>query len=126
MIAIDPDTSEIVRTRGEIQNVTGLDSILQHVRIRCRLLRGEVFLDQSKGLRYVGLILEKGTPPSRIEGEFAETIAGTPGVTLVSDVAIDIDRETRHGTVDASGAVSVEDEAERMPFHEKFTIEPPV
>lgn len=124
MIAVHADTGEILFEGGDMAQVEGAESIVQHVRIRCRLFRGEVFLDQTKGMRYIGLILEKHTPPSRIEGEFAETIAGTPGVVLVADVDVDVNRETRHGTITADGALEVADQLERMPFHERFTILP--
>ena len=46
---IDPDTRELVREGGSLVRISGVDEIVQNVRIRLLLFRGEVLLDQFAG-----------------------------------------------------------------------------
>lgn len=122
MLQIDPVTSELLRESGSFVRVGGAEEIVQHVRIRFRLFRGECFLDALRGMRYRGLILEKGTPASRVEGEFTDTALGTPGVVGVSRCDVEVDRATRHGSVAVDMLGSIDDARERIPLHDVITV----
>lgn len=119
----DPSTGELVRSGGAFGRVTGGEEIAQHVRTRTRLFRGECPFNLSLGMRYVGVILGKGTPPERVEGEFVEVAIGTPGVVSVDDLVLDTEASTRHASVDWRGTYSLGDLARRIPLHDRFTVE---
>jgi hypothetical protein len=120
--ACDPATGELLRENGSFVRIGGTAEILQHVTVRFRLFRGECFLDVLKGMRFRGLILEKGTPPSRVEGEFTDTALGTPGVVGVSRCDVEVDRSTRHGSVAIDMLGSIDDARQRIPIHDVIVV----
>lgn len=119
---VDASTGDLVREGGSFVRVTGLEEVAQHVRVRLRLFAGEVITNLTLGTRYFGLIFEPGTPPERVEGEITSVIIGTPGVVSVDDIDLEVDNETRRGTVDWDGTASLDDARARIPLHDKFSV----
>jgi hypothetical protein len=120
--AVDPSTGELVRENGSFVRIDGLAEVAQHVRVRVRLIRGEVPTDLSKGMRWFGLILAKGTPAETVEQEFTDTILGTPGVTSVDEITLLTDRATRAASLRFEASVSLGDAQTRIPLHDTFTL----
>jgi hypothetical protein len=116
-----PDTGELVRSAGSFDRIGGADEIAQHVRTRMRLFRGEVPTNLALGMRYVGVVLGKGVPPERVEGEFVEMALGTPGVVQVDRMDLQTD-DARHAVVDFEGTIDLGDARRRIPLHDTFTI----
>lgn len=103
----DPVTGERVRENGRFVRLDESEEIAQNLRIRWRLIRGEVFLDVTAGTRYFGLVFEKGTPVSRIEGELADEGLRAKGVTAITRLVLTPDYANRRATVDVEAEGSV-------------------
>lgn len=123
-LAIDPVTRDLVRTGGTFTRATGVSEIRQHCALRLGLFRGECFLAASRGMRYVGLIFEKGTAPQLIENEIAETILGTPGIATITDIAVTGPNSVRHASVTWAGLTSIDDYNRRAPIHDTVALAP--
>ncbi len=63
---------------------TTVDTIAQNVRQRLRILKGEWFLDRTKGLPYFEVILEKNPRSEVVITLFKNTILDTKGVTKLN------------------------------------------
>lgn len=122
MFKTDATTGALVREDGAFVRVDGLEAIAQHVRIRLRLFREEVKLDRFKGMRWLGGILEKGTPLAEIEGEFRSTILETPGIVSVDSLTLDFDAPTRLLTLDFRATASEADARGRFDIHDEFGL----
>ena len=83
-LAIDSVNFEIVRdARGSLTRISSSEEIRQWVQTRLLLFQGEMPLVSQDGTRYIGFILEKGTPESLITAHIRDRIVGTPGVVSV-------------------------------------------
>lgn len=68
---------------GDFAPVAGSAAVQQGVRIRVRAFLGEIFLDESQGIDYRGVIFVKNPDPLHVRAEVAAAIADTPDVTDV-------------------------------------------
>jgi hypothetical protein len=66
---------------GDFATVAGSAAVPQGAAIRLRMFLGECFLDESKGVDYLGKILVKNPDPLEVRAEFATAILDTPDVT---------------------------------------------
>lgn len=123
MFQTNATTGDLVRTSGSFVRVDGEQEIAQHVRTRLRLFRGECPFNLSLGMRYVGVILGKGTPPERIEGEIIETVIGTPGVVSVDNIKLDTVTSDRQLSVEYDATIDVDDARRRIPLHDKVDVQ---
>lgn len=124
VLAVDPDTGALLRVRGSYVRISGAEEIAQGVRIRLRLIRGEVLLDQSAGCRYVGLVFVKGTPPQRIENEIIEQVLQVPGIVSVDSVIVTADYANRLATVEIAMTASVDEQRTRILLEDSITLRP--
>lgn len=123
MLKLDPTTGKLARENGSFVRIGGVEEIAQHTRFRMRLVQGEVPWNLALGMRYVGVILAKGTPAERIEGEFISAATGTPGVLTVDNLVLEpVDTSLRTARITWSGTISTDDLATRIPFHDTFTL----
>jgi hypothetical protein len=104
---LDPVTGERVRVGGRFVRIEGADEILQNLRVRMRLIRGEVFLDTTAGPRYFDLVFVKGTPKERIEGELASEAARATGITAINRLELfpDYANRTAECEIEAEGSL---------------------
>jgi hypothetical protein len=123
-LQINVGTRDLTREGGSFVRTSGPPEIRQHVALRLGLFRGECFLAASRGMRFVGLIYEKGTSPQLIENECAETILGTPGVATLVDIEITGPNSLRHATVTWAGLSSLDDFNRRAPIHDTIALAP--
>lgn len=124
---IDPDTGELVRARGAFVRIDGVEAIVQSCRLRLQLHRREVLLDQSAGMRYVGLVLEKGTPQHRVEAEVEQQLSAVPGVVSIDNVLLEQGVVGDDGvatlSITVAATVSIDNATRRIEFQQ--TIVPP-
>lgn len=83
-LSIDTETGRLTLADGGFTDCEGLESIRQHVWLRCSILLGECVYDVELGVAWIQEVAAAGTPPERIAAIFRETILGTPGVTLIT------------------------------------------
>lgn len=121
-LQIHSGTRDLVRDGDTFVRVTGQSEIRQHVAVRLGLFVGECFLAATRGMRFVGMIFEKGTSPQLIENEIAAAILGTPGVLAIADIAIDGPDSLRHASVTWSGYMSADDLTRRAPIHDTIAL----
>lgn len=121
---INVGTRDLVREGGTFVRTSGVNEIRQHVALRLGLFRGECPLAAQRGMRFIGLIYEKGTPPQLIENECAETILGTPGVATLADIEVTAPNALRHASVTWSGFTSIDDYNRRAPVHDTVALAP--
>jgi hypothetical protein len=122
VFATDPDTGELVRSGGSFTRIEGAEEMAQGVRIRWRLIRGEVFLDVLAGPQYVGLALAKGTPPQRIEAELVEQALAVPGIVSVDEIDVQPDYTTRTAVVTCSITGQLADQRTRVRIDDRITL----
>jgi len=77
-----------------------LAAVQQGVGIRLRMLKGECFLDESKGVDYFGKILRKNPDPNTVRTELSVAITSTPDVLNVTDAGLVEDGATRMASID--------------------------
>lgn len=93
------NTGDIVFEHGDLAFVEDDDAIRQHLLVRLRFFRGEWFLNVLEGMPYFERVLAKGVPLAAIEVLFRKVIIETPGVTGVTNIALDYEAGTRHLTL---------------------------
>jgi hypothetical protein len=123
VFAVDPDTGELLRPSGtSFVRIDGPEEAAQGVRIRWRLIRGEVFLDVLAGPQYVGLALAKGTPPQRIEAELAGEALTVPGIVSVDEIDVQPDYANRTAVVTSSMTYLSADQRTRVRIDDRVTL----
>ncbi len=94
-IYLDTVTHDWVFTDGDIQLVTGIDLIIQQIKIRLYLFKGEWPYDTTQGLPFFTDILVKNPDLRRIRSIFYDAIMGTDGVTAVNELELLYDASAR-------------------------------
>jgi hypothetical protein len=99
-LKLDPVTHDLDLSTGDLQIVTGLDAIVQRLRIRYQFFLGEWFLDERQGIPFYQKILIKNPNFADVNSILREVATTTPGVAEVNRVDFDFDSATREFTVD--------------------------
>lgn len=118
-LAISETDGDIYLTSsGDLAVVTGSDAVKQHIAQRLRFVRGEWFMDITRGVPYFFDILGQKAPDlSNLSAVMKDAILGTPGVTGLSSFGLSLDRQTREltltfvatsddGEIDYSGVIA--------------------
>lgn len=92
-------SGDIFVTGQDLTLVTLKDAIGQHLSQRLQLFKGESFVDNRKGMAYLQ-VLGKKINPVEVDFIFINEIINTPGVLELLRLDINIDPQTRAGTVD--------------------------
>ena len=128
---LDETTGDLIRENGTSVRVTGKEEIAQHLRVKLRLIQGEIPLDLTKGIRLFsetpgdGAVFAKGTKVEDIGGEYRGEALDTPGIISVDRMDLtqtDEQRAARDLSIEMEGTYSLTDAAERIPFHDKITV----
>jgi hypothetical protein len=123
-IQTDAGSGDLVFEGGSLVRIEGVDEIAQHIRVRLRLLRGEVPERQDLGMPVFDDLLIKGAAYDLITQAIRDTIQGTPGVVSVDAVDLgELDSATRTLPVSFSATVSLGDLAQRLPLHDSITVQ---
>lgn len=94
---------EIDRSAKTMQFARGLDGVVQGVRVRMLLVKGEWFLDQSKGVPYLErdlvtaseALLGQRFNETKALAAFRTPILATPGVLSIAKLAVAFTAATR-------------------------------
>lgn len=88
-IAIDSVTDELVFADGDLQFVSGKDSIVSDAKARLRFFQGEWFLDLNAGMPYFQSILVKAPNMAVVNAAYRDTLSQTEGVIAVNSLSVD-------------------------------------
>ena len=104
-VKLDNDGNRVMSATGQdYAAADGIQAIEQGIACAVKLYRGEYWLDQSKGVDWVGKILIRNPQPLVVKGEIGAAIAGVPDVSSVVNTGYAVDTPTRAGTVTYSVA----------------------
>lgn len=93
------DNGDLDFTGGDQQLVSGEAAVRQGVRVKVKTFLQEIFLDQSKGVDYLNVVLIKNPDPLAVREVIRERIASVADVTDVIGSQLDLDASTRQGTI---------------------------
>ena len=122
-LKIDPLTGDLyVSEAGDLAAVTGREAIAQHARVRMQHFLGEWFLDEREGMPLFERVFVHSPDIPAVSESFRRTIAETPGIASVRDLALDFDRQTRTLNVVGSAVTTDGETIEAADFATPFVI----
>jgi hypothetical protein len=74
-------------------------AVAQGIKIRVRMILGEYYLDEEVGVDWLGQILVKNPDPAVVRELIRQAIASTPDVLEVVGADLQLDTETRTGSI---------------------------
>lgn len=89
------ENGDIALKNGDFYFVTGVDATVQFLKQRLKLIAGEWFLDETKGVPYFDEIFVKNPNPVVLDSIFKTVIIETPGVLALTEFSMDINARTR-------------------------------
>lgn len=98
--AENPTVGDLKLVNGQLVFATGVDAIMQHLRIRLGHFKGEWFLDRREGIPYFQSILRKNVDERVVRSIFRQALRTAPGVAEVLSLQLNINRATRRATLD--------------------------
>lgn len=107
-IKLDVDGDLDIST-GDLQLISGVDFIVQSLKIRLQFFQGEWFLDTRLGMPYFQEILVKSTTSKAIAAIYEEAILESPGVLEVHDLLVEFDGATREARISFNAVVEGSD-----------------
>lgn len=90
---------EWVISRGDFVAVAGATAVNQAIRVRVQLIRGEAYLDESKGVPYFDEIIKKDPDPLVVRSVIGQEIADVPDVVNAVGAQLEVDAATREGSI---------------------------
>lgn len=97
-------TGDLAIVNGELAWVTGQDAIAQAIAFELRTGLGESRYARNRGVPWLQIIFQAGTPDYSIKAIIESTILAVEGVTSVDLAPLVIDRASRAMTVTGSAA----------------------
>jgi len=76
-------------TNYQLDMVSGIDQVAQHIKERLQMFYGEWFLAVDKGVDYFGKVFPKNADRTEMYNMFLREIVGTYGVTEVKSLTIE-------------------------------------
>lgn len=86
--ALDPTTWDLAVVNGDFAVVADAAAAVQGAKIRVLTMLGEIWLDESLGVDYLGSIFIKNPNPAVVRALLTVAIAATPDVVNVSGAAL--------------------------------------
>src|SRR5262245_2547508 len=113
--ALDDD-GDLAVVNGDFTTVSGRDATTQGVKIRVQTFRGEIWLDQDKGVDYFNAVFVKNADPLVVREQIKDEIAATPDVITVIGAQLEFAdaNDPRHASIkfryrDAFSTLPVDD-----------------
>lgn len=113
----DTATNDIKVLNGNVSWTSGVESIIQHLKIRLKTFKGEWFLDTALGVSYFDDVFKKNPDLTILNAVFTKIILDTPGVLSLQTLSFDLDSNrqlsidfsaiTADGIIDYSGFIGV-------------------
>lgn len=107
-MAYDVELDESGDIPAVTRHITGIDLVVQRIRVRLNLHLGTYIADVTKGLDYLGFILQRPQDVAGIGVIIQNEINSTPGVSRVTEFTGEQDGETLRYT----GRVAVETDSQ--------------
>lgn len=85
-ILLDRNGNRVVQG-GDYLLADGAQAVEQGIQCRVGLVKGEYWLDESRGVDYFGVVLVRNPVPAIVQGVIGSAIAETPDVTRVGAVS---------------------------------------
>lgn len=82
--AFDPLTNDLLITNGDQEYVSGIAAIASDLKSNWLFVKGEYFLDVTKGVDYWGVIFKQGSSIQAQEDEFRREALATEGVAAIA------------------------------------------
>ena len=90
------ENRNLVVTNGDLViTPTSVEGIKQNIKQRLQTLKGEYFLDRTRGLPWFQIILRKNPNSNLVSTLFKETILNTEGVTKLNAFSLYFNSKTR-------------------------------
>lgn len=86
---------------GRLRLIKGPEALIQRLRCRLRIFRGDWFLDTSWGLPWFQSILGRSRGQVAVRSVLRQAVLTTPGVVSVDSMKLQHDRELRRMSVSA-------------------------
>lgn len=77
--------------------ITGIDELVQRLKIRLQFFLGELYFDTTQGIPYYQDILKKGTTYDEVSAAIKLQIAKTKNIRKITDFRIFADEENKRG-----------------------------
>lgn len=90
-------------SKQDLQLTSGIDAVMQSVRIRLQFFMGEWFLDTTQGVPYFQQVLVKNPDLNALASIFRNVVLGTPGIKSLTQFSLDHDRQARTLSVTMAG-----------------------
>jgi len=99
-LKLNETTWDIYIENQDIQIVTGIDGVKQHLRQRLQMFKGEYYYDKTRGIPYHDYFFVKSPNPIIIDSILKKVVLDTPGITELLKFDLDFDRTTRELNID--------------------------
>ena len=94
-IKLDPTTWDIAKENRDEVIISGVDCLVQRLKIKLQHISGEWYLDTSKGVINQGILSKKNPPIGIITGMYRTAIETDPEITRVVSIDTSFDSQTR-------------------------------
>jgi hypothetical protein len=101
---LTPDTNDIFFENGNVVYVSGIDQIVQNIKVRLDFYLGEYFLDITVGFPWFEQVLRKNVNLDQIENRLKQEILATEGVDYIETFDMSLDRRNRRLHVEFTAA----------------------
>lgn len=92
-------SGDLELSAGNLQIISGSDSIAQDLKVRMQFFQGECFLDLTAGIPYFQDVLIKNPDANVLQSVFRRALLDTPGVSEVLALDLTLDRTGRRLSV---------------------------
>lgn len=105
------DDEDLFFENGGYTLVTGIDEVIQRLKVKLGVVLGEWFPDTTQGVPYFEQILVKNPDFESIQSIFKSTILNDPDVDELLEFDMDQDKESRKLTVTFRATINGNDES---------------
>ena len=99
-LKLDEISWDLDITNQDIQTVSGIEGIQQHLRQRYQMFKGEYYYDKTRGIPYHDDLFVKSPNPIIVDTIFKQVTLDTPGIIELLKFDLDFDRTTRELNID--------------------------
>jgi len=106
-LKLEETTWDLLIENQDIQTVTGIDGIKQHLRQRYQMFKGEYFYDKTRGIPYHDDLFVKSPNPIIVDTVFKKVTLDTPGIVELLKFDLDFDGTTRELNINLKAKTDV-------------------
>jgi hypothetical protein len=107
-ILLDSAGNRVI-VNGDYAFAEDQQAVKQGIECEVSLIRGEYWLDTSRGVRWLDVILVRAPKPILVKSELSSAIARVADVTSVSSAGYSVDPATRKGSATFNATTSAGD-----------------